>query len=79
MLTTDNIVLSMGMRPKYLDVCIQNHICCNNNNIIITMYCSIMSKSNLIYSFLNDQFPGAKEYCISSDDIFSLKKPPGKT
>uniref|UniRef100_A0A8D8LWN3 thioredoxin-disulfide reductase (NADPH) n=1 Tax=Cacopsylla melanoneura TaxID=428564 RepID=A0A8D8LWN3_9HEMI len=23
--------------------------------------------------------PGAKEYCISSDDIFSLEKPPGKT
>ncbi|XP_008485481.1 thioredoxin reductase 1, mitochondrial-like, partial [Diaphorina citri] len=23
--------------------------------------------------------PGAKEHCISSDDIFSLEKPPGKT
>lgn len=23
--------------------------------------------------------PGAKEYCITSDDIFSLEKPPGKT
>jgi len=23
--------------------------------------------------------PGAKEYCISSDDIFSMEKPPGKT
>lgn len=23
--------------------------------------------------------PGAKEYCISSDDIFSLSHPPGKT
>ena len=23
--------------------------------------------------------PGAKEYCISSDDIFSLKTSPGKT
>ena len=25
------------------------------------------------------EFPGAKEYCISSDDVFSLKKHPGKT
>lgn len=23
--------------------------------------------------------PGALEYCITSDDIFSLQKPPGKT
>jgi len=23
--------------------------------------------------------PGAKEHCITSDDIFSLKTPPGKT
>ncbi|XP_076367400.1 thioredoxin reductase 1 isoform X2 [Tachypleus tridentatus] len=26
-----------------------------------------------------DDVPGAKEYCISSDDIFYLDKPPGKT
>lgn len=26
-----------------------------------------------------DNIPGAKEYCITSDDIFSLKKSPGKT
>lgn len=25
------------------------------------------------------EFPGAKELCISSDDIFSLTEPPGKT
>lgn len=24
-------------------------------------------------------FPGAKDQCISSDDIFSLQEPPGKT
>lgn len=24
-------------------------------------------------------FPGAKEYCITSDDVFSLQSPPGKT
>ncbi|KAG8308590.1 thioredoxin-disulfide reductase activity protein, partial [Homalodisca vitripennis] len=30
---------------------------------------------------LNNKFqiPGAKEYCITSDDIFSLEKPPGNT
>ncbi|KAK3699596.1 hypothetical protein QZH41_014309, partial [Actinostola sp. cb2023] len=26
-----------------------------------------------------DNVPGAKEHCISSDDLFSLKRPPGKT
>ena len=25
------------------------------------------------------EFPGAIEYCITSDDIFSLQRPPGKT
>ena len=25
------------------------------------------------------EFPGAREHCITSDDIFSLKTPPGKT
>ncbi len=24
-------------------------------------------------------FPGALEYCITSDDVFSLEQPPGKT
>jgi len=24
-------------------------------------------------------FPGCKEYCISSDDLFSMTKEPGKT
>lgn len=27
----------------------------------------------------NYDYPGSKEHCLSSDDIFSLKKPPGKT
>jgi pyruvate/2-oxoglutarate dehydrogenase complex dihydrolipoamide dehydrogenase (E3) component len=27
----------------------------------------------------NYDYPGSKEYCISSDDIFSLQKAPGKT
>jgi len=26
-----------------------------------------------------NQFPGCSEYCISSDDIFSYNKSPGKT
>ena len=27
----------------------------------------------------NFDYPGSKEFCISSDDIFSLAKSPGKT
>ena len=27
----------------------------------------------------NYDYPGSKEYCISSDDLFSLEKGPGKT
>jgi len=25
------------------------------------------------------EFPGAREYCITSDDLFSMQTPPGKT
>lgn len=42
-LTAENIVVSTGGRPRYLDV------------------------------------PGAKEYCITSDDLFWLQEEPGKT
>ena len=42
-ITADKILISIGLRPTYLDV------------------------------------PGAKELCITSDDIFKLKKAPGKT
>ena len=42
-ITADKILVSIGLRPTYLDV------------------------------------PGAKEFCITSDDLFKLKKAPGKT
>ena len=42
-ITADKILVSIGLRPTYLDI------------------------------------PGAKELCITSDDLFKLKKAPGKT
>ena len=60
----------------FCDLLLYEKIFLTISNVLPTLY-----RLSLIVSQFAElvQIPGALEYAISSDDVFWMKKPPGKT
>ena len=89
-LTAENIVIAVGCRPTYPSEVSSNertkkmyviHMLTTKYTQRPTrnMYYTYVSFIVVCYVCLICKVPGAVQYGITSDDLFSLKKPPGKT
>ena len=66
-----DIIIAVGGRPAYPNVPGNNNFLWSTNRFATKKCANFTNKFHWL--------AGAKEFCITSDDLFSLSNPPGKT